>query len=502
MIRFSKTIQYILPNSITNIDMEEQIKLLEQQSRLLEPDSHQRQEWNEAVHSYADNFLEKIEEHKTYLAPTEKQETLPFGEEGKHIDALLVFLEAHTDKYGLNPAAPRHFGYIPGGGVMTTALGDYLAGITNRYAGIFFAGPGAVTIENQLIRWMCTMMGYPKEALGNLTSGGSIANMTAIITARDHFALKAADYPKAVVYLTEHVHHCIQKALRLGGMAEAIIRYIPVDERFKMKSDELEKQIQEDIKKGLRPFVLVGNAGTTNTGTIDPLDELAALAEQYGLWYHVDAAYGGFFVLLENYKKLFKGIERSHSITIDPHKGLFLSYGSGALLVRDPRPLLQANHYTANYMQDASDYMAAPSPADLSPELTKHFRGLRMWITLHLFGLKPLKASMEEKILLCRYFYEKIQKQGFEVGPYPELSVMIFRYVPGNGEANTFNQKLVDYTRQDGRIFISTTTINGIYWLRMAVMNFRTHLGHIDDCLGVLEKGVRAVKKSMELTIR
>ena len=187
----------------------------------------------------------------------------------------------------------------------------------------------------------------------------------------------------------------------------------------------------------------------------------------------------------EEVKSKFQGIERADSITIDPHKGLFLPYGLGAVLIKDVEALKKSHLYQANYMQDAVGIEEEPSPADLSPELTKPFRGLRMWLPLKLFGLSPFKAAIDEKLLLCRYFYNEIQKiDGIEVGPFPDLSVAIWRFVPKVGDANEFNKKLAKAIQDDGRVFFSSTTLNGEVWMRIAVLSFRTHQKTID--LGIL----------------
>jgi glutamate/tyrosine decarboxylase-like PLP-dependent enzyme len=216
----------------------------------------------------------------------------------------------------------------------------------------------------------------------------------------------------------------------------------------------------------------------------------------------VDAAYGGFFLLadVENpdgttVKDSFKGIERSDSVAIDPHKGLFLSYGLGAVLIKDVQAQLNSHYYRASYMQDTLSATEEQNPADLSPELTKHWRGMRMWLPLQLYGIAPFKAALEEKILLCRYFYEAIQKLGFEVGPYPDLSVCTYRYVPrGQTDATAFNARLLERVQSDGRIFVSSTTVNGVYWLRIAILCFRTHLREVDMLLEVLQEGVRQLE--------
>lgn len=469
------------------------IKELELISKKLEPFAEDRAHWNKTVQRYADNFLDDFNQHTTFVVSEDLGKNIldfPITEDGKPIEAVLECLKENVDTPNLNPASGGHFGYIPGGGIFTTALGDYLAAVTNRYAGIFFACPGGVRMENMLLRWMCKMVNYPSTALGNLTSGGSIANLSAITTARDVKGIRARDIERCVIYMTQQLHHCVQKSLRIIGMRECIVRFIPMDDRYKMKPELLGQQIEEDQAAGLLPFMVFASAGTTDTGAIDPLEAIGKIAKAKKLWFHIDAAYGGFFMLSEKLKADFKGTELSDSIAIDPHKGLFLSYGIGAVLIKNTKALYQTHQYTANYMQDAFTLEEEPSPADLSPELTKHFRGLRMWISLQLLGVAPFRAALEEKVLLCRYFYKQVQKIGFEVGPYPDLSVVIFRYVPKSGDTNLFNENLVEQIMQDGRTFVSSTTIDNIYWIRFAVLSFRTHLVHVDLVLRLLKEMV------------
>jgi glutamate/tyrosine decarboxylase-like PLP-dependent enzyme len=469
----------------------DKITALEGDSRRLEPQRPQRLEWEEKVRDYAQQFLDEVNEKKAYVAGGDddsKLADLPIQDEGRPIDELIQLLSQSVDSYGINPASGGHLGYIPGGGIYPTALGDYLADIFNRYSGVFFATPGAVRMENLLIRWMNKLIGFPASALGNLTSGGSIANLIAIVAARDAKGIRPAVIEKSCIYLTEHIHHSLQKAIRIAGLATANLRYVGMDSRFRMDVEDLQNLIRQDVEAGLVPFLVIASSGTTDTGAVDPLDEIATICRQHNLWYHIDGAYGGFFILADEVKHLFKGIEKADSVTIDPHKGMFLSYGSGAVLIKDVAALQHSHHYEANYMQDALDNHVELSPADLSPELTKHFRGLRMWLPMQLFGLKPFKAAITEKIWLCRYFYLEIQKLGFEVGPEPDLSVCIYRYIPEQGDAETFNKALVKAVQQDGTVFISSTKIAGRFWLRLAVVSFRSHLSTIKQALSVLEK--------------
>ncbi|HVA98309.1 MAG TPA: aminotransferase class I/II-fold pyridoxal phosphate-dependent enzyme, partial [Bacteroidia bacterium] len=455
--------------------MKENIKRLEKTARLLEPNEKQRKNIRAKVVTYTEYFLNNIETIKAFETKHKKGVGLlnsPISEKPLNINKILDLVKKNVDTPALNPASGGHLGYIPGGGIYYAALGDYMADITNRYAGLFFTSPGAVRMENMLLKWMANLAGYPESAVGNLTSGGSIANLIAIVSAKKAHQIKSKNIEKTVVYLSEHAHHCIEKALRIAGLEECVKRFIPLDKNFRITPSALEKLISEDRKKGLQPWLVIASAGTTDVGAVDPLDEISKIAKKNKLWYHIDAAYGGFFLLTKNGKEKLKGIEKSDSLVMDPHKGLFLPYGLGTVLVRNQKAIKDAHYYQANYMQDALDCVDEPSPADLSPELTKHFRGFRMWLPLKLLGTKPFVAALEEKLALANYFYKEIQKIGFEVGNAPDLSVVTYRYIPRKGNADAFNKALVEEVQKDGRVFISSTIINGNYTLRLAVLSF------------------------------
>jgi glutamate/tyrosine decarboxylase-like PLP-dependent enzyme len=347
-------------------------------------------------------------------------------------------------------------------------------------------------MENMLIAWMASIVGYPHDAAGNLTSGGSIANLMGIVTAREALQIKAKDIDRSAIYLTEHAHHSVDKAIRIAGLRESVIRYVPMDARFRMDAAALEQLIAEDARKGLHPWLVIAAAGTTDVGAVDPLPAIGDIARRHHCWYHVDGAYGAFFVLCEEGRKILEGIGTSDSLVMDPHKGLFLPYGSGAVLVKERQKLQDAHYYVANYMQDTIHSRDELSPADLSPELTKHFRGLRLWLSLKLAGIAPFRAGLEEKILLARYFYARLKEMpGFEVGPYPELSVVIFRYLPEKGDVTAFNERLVQEIHNDGRVFMSSSLIDGNFMIRLAVLAFRTHLETIELALTVLTEKVK-----------
>lgn len=479
--------------------MRDKIKALEDVSRQLDPNQQKRSNWNQQVQHYADNFIEGLDKANAYTIREDNGSGIyeqDITEDPTDLETLLKHTSQDIDAVGINPAASGHMGYIPGGGLYPSALGDYIAAVHNRYAGVFYAAPGAVRLEDMLVRWMCRLMDYPEHAIGHLTSGGSIANLVAIVTARESKHIKAEDISKAVIYLSEQAHHSIQKALRIAGLSEAQLRYIKLDEGLRLSLDDLEKTIKADKANGLTPFFINASLGTTNTGAIDPIDEIADIAKRHNTWFHVDAAYGGFFKLVDTLKTKFKGVNKADSITLDPHKTLFLPFGTGAVLLKDKTQVLKVFYYLADYMQDTADATEVMSPADISPELTKHFRGMRLWLPLKLFGLKPFRAALEEKLLLAQYFHKEIQKiAGFEVGPEPELSVAMFRYSTQKGDANEFNAKLIKAIQNDGRIFLSSTTINGVFWIRVAVVIFRTHLKQIDLLLEIIKEKIVELNK-------
>jgi aromatic-L-amino-acid decarboxylase len=476
-------------------DLLDRIRQLERAARPLDPGPARRRQLRNAVVASSERFLREIETLKAYDDAGAGLGLLgmPISEQGAPIETAIELLEQDVVRPGAATASGAHLAYISGGGIYHSALADYLAAVSNKYAGIFFTGPGPVRMENLLIRWVADLAGYPDSAGGNIASGGSLANLTAIATARDARGLKGADYASAVVYLTNQAHHCIEKALRIAGMGEVHIRQIPIDERFRMRPEILEQTIAEDRGRGLKPWLIVAAAGTTDTGAVDPLDALATIAERERCWFHVDAAYGGFFLLTGHGRSVLKGIERSDSVALDPHKSLFLPWGAGVVLVRDIRHLAESNSYTGHYLQDALREPGEISPADVSPELTKPFRALRLWLPLVLLGTKPFEAALDEKLLLARYFHQKVQALGFEVGPEPDLSITVFRWVPPGAtleQANEANQKIVDDFRRDGRIFLSSTLIDGRFTLRMAAVSFRTHRKTIDLTLRLLREQI------------
>lgn len=478
------------------------LRELERAARPLEPGATRRRQLRSAVVASAERFLRGIGTAKAYDAGDGGTGlgSLAIEEAGHTLEDVIGTWEESVVRPGGNPASPAHLAYIPGGAIYHGALGDYLAAVSNKYPGISFTGPGPVRMENMLIRWVAGLLGYPAGAGGNIASGGSMANLVAITAARDAHGLRGADFANVVVYLTTQAHHCIAKALRIAGLGEAHVRLVPVDGRYRMLPDALAATIASDRASGLRPWLVAATAGSTDTGAVDPLDAIADVARREGCWFHVDAAYGGFFLLTERGRALMKGIERSDSAVLDPHKSLFLPWGSGMVVVRDVNHLIAAHSFSGHYLQDAVRDPAEVSPADVSPELTKHFRAVRMWLPLMLLGVRPFRAALEEKLLLAEYFHRSIRTAGYEVGPPPGLSVVTYRLAPhglGIEETNVLNRMIVDGVRRDGRVFLSSTMLDGRFTLRMAALTFRTHRRSIDLALHVLREQADAALRRL-----
>lgn len=467
------------------------IQHLEKISRELDPNDEQRSSILKKTIAYLNQYLNELPKYPGYgYGSFEKLSSMQIEENAKPIEMILDVLKTEVDVNGISSASGRHLGFIPGGGLWASSVADMLGDVSNKYAGISFSSPGSVKIESQVIQWMTNIIGYPSNAFGNLTSGGSIANLIAIKAARDFYGINSTNVKNAVIYFGEQTHHSVYKALNITGLYEAVLRKISVSDQFRINTKELEQQMKEDEAAGLKPFLVIASAGTTDTGAVDPLNEIADICQKFKTWFHVDAAYGGFFILLDEMKEKLKGIERSHSVVLDPHKTLFLPFGSGAVLVKDKNLLLASNSSKASYLAD-TEGVNDINPSDTGIELTRPNRGLRMWLPLQLHGVAPFKACLKEKLVLSNYFYEEIQKLGFETGPQPDLTVSIFRYP--NDNDNHINQQLINAIHADGRVFLSSTTIKNKLWLRCAVVSHRTHLPEIDLTLQMIKENIQKI---------
>ena len=459
----------------------------------LEPNSTDRQQLAAHALDHALAYWDQVEEAPSNRPWSEvfSQRLEPeFAEQGRDPAAVLDYVADCIDAPGFATTSPRFMAYIPGGALFHSALGDLIAAASNKYSGFASASPGAVRIENACATWLASIIGFPAEAAGTLTSGGSVANLTAIVTARE---ARDPDGGGAV-YVTRFAHYCIDKALHIAGRSRSPKRMIATDENHRMSLDALGQALEEDRRNGVRPWLVVASAGTVDTGAIDPLPEIAELCRRYGAWLHVDGAYGGLFALCDEGRALLKGIDQADSVALDPHKTLFLPYGTGAVVVRDGKLLQDAFSASGEYIRPLGESEVGPSPAELSPELTRHFRALRLWLPVQMAGVAAFRAAQAEKLALARYFHARLsQIEGFDPGPPPDLSVVAFRYLPKNGDVDDFNERLMRHIQEEGRVMLSGTRIDGSYRLRCAILCFRTHVEHVDDCLDTIVRGVAAI---------
>src|SRR5512146_3352395 len=298
------------------------IRKLERAAAPLEPDSERRRVLREAVAAHAEAFLRRLPGASAFesnAGPAAELARHRPAEDPAALDELLQLFRRSVEDTGLKASSPGHLAYIPGGGLYASALGDYLAAVTDEYAGVRFAGPGAVEMENLLLRWMAELVSYPASAQGNLASGGSIANLIAVVTAREAHVLRCADIPKAVVYLTAQAHHSLEKALRIAGLGECVLHRVATDACHRMVPAALQQAITDDRAAGLRPWLVLATAGSTDVGAIDPLEAIGRITAAEELWYHVDAAYGGFFLLCPEVRERLRGLELSDSLVMAPH---------------------------------------------------------------------------------------------------------------------------------------------------------------------------------------
>lgn len=414
-------------------------------------------------------------------------------EKGTDFKSLLDFFMKEIIPISINAPHPAYMGYIPGGGLYPSAIADFLGAATNRFTGEWFAAPAAARLEANVLEWFCQWMGYPESARGILTSGGSLANFSAVVTARKH--LLGDDISRGIIYASNQTHHCVMKVAILAGIPERNIRLLDVDKNFRAIPDQFERAIKADLKKGMKPFFLVASAGTTNTGAVDPFPELADLAEKYGLWFHIDAAYGGFFNLCEEGKKILAGIWRSDSIVLDPHKSLFVPYGTGSLMVKDGELLRRAHMVTADYLQDLTTAEGEVNASEHSPELSRPFRGLRVWLPLKLFGVKAFRENIAEKLHLTKWMYKRfLEEPGFECMSIPDLSVITFRYNPKKGNVDLFNRQLQEKIIKSKKLFLSSTLLNGEFVIRVCILSFRTHQSEVEEAFEIIKTAAQELE--------
>jgi len=461
----------------------------------LEPDRAQMRAIGEAALDFVIDFIERLPGSPAVDlegALERAREMLePAPAEGSSFGSLLDNVKAGAGK-AFNTTGPGYLAYIPGGGLFAAAVADFLATTINRYTNLWNPSPVLVAMEVDVVRWLCDMFDYPTEARGILTSGGSMSNFSAIVTARA--SRLGEDFMNGRIYVTAQTHQSVAKAAGLAGFPARAVRTIPVTPELRMDLDELARAVKEDRSAGLAPLCVVASAGTTNTGAVDPIERIADLCASEGLWLHVDGAYGGFFQLTERGRSRFRGIDRADSITLDPHKAMFLPYGTGALLVRDGALLRAAHAAGGDYLQDLAPEGDLPNFTEYSPELSRDFRGLRVWLPVKLHGLSAFREALDEKLDLTWLLYGALSETpGFDVPWEPEVTVVAFRYRPAAGDIDEFNARLLDRINASKRVFLSSTRLDGAFWIRACIVSHRTHRDRIEEAIEIIRNAAVAL---------
>ncbi|HEX2295700.1 MAG TPA: aminotransferase class I/II-fold pyridoxal phosphate-dependent enzyme [Actinomycetota bacterium] len=402
------------------------------------------------------------------------EEPVAFGE--------LLDVIARAAAKAFDTAGPGYLAYIPGGGLYSAAIADLIACVTNRFVNLAAPAPALVRLEANVTRWLCDLFGFPAEAQGVLTSGGSMANFSAVVTART--VCLPEDFLAGTIYVSEHVHHSIAKSARLAGFPAGALRTVRTDASLRLDVGDLQEQVRRDRDEGRRPFLVVGSAGTVNTGAVDPLDDIARLADEEGLWFHVDGAYGGFFQMTERGRSRFRGIERADSVTLDPHKGLFLPYGTGSLIVRRGGDLLAAHRGGASYLPAQAEG-DLPDFADYTPELSRDYRGLRVWVPLHLHGVGAFRRALDEKLDLAAKVHDAlVDVDDLDVPWAPQLSIVAFKSRRGNEATD----RILHEVNASKRVYLSGTQLGGEHYLRVAILSHRTDEARIDEAIEIVAK--------------
>jgi aromatic-L-amino-acid decarboxylase len=451
----------------------------------LEPDRQHREETAAEVLAYLQDWFDRAGDMMGSgidPAPEELDRfRLPPGEEGRSLTSILADLE-QAGQSGIYHPSGGHMSYIPNAGMFTAALADFLAAGLNRYTGVSTAAPGLTAIEHGVVDWLCSIFGLGPESGGLLLSGGSMANFTGIVTAR--VAMLGDEFTNGALYVTPHTHHSAAKAARLAGFRTDQIVAVAVDEQLRMDVDALRERIAADRADGREPFLVVASAGTTDTGTVDPLGPIADLVKMEEMWLHVDAAYGGFFQLTERGRRVLSGLERADSMALDPHKGLSIPFGVGALLARDEAALVDAHQGRGAYLRDEDSYLGVRDIASLGPELSRPFRGLSVWLPLQLHGVAPFRDALDSSLDVAEYAYERLTGvQGIETPWRPDLSIVAFRF-----EDDELGRAAWEAVNADRHAHLSPTIIDDRFVLRFAILNRRTTVDHVDHAIDIIEK--------------
>ena len=457
------------------------------------------------VSEYIATISERPVRAENYAGKTTEAIETELSAEGLPLEQLLAECRTLFDLSRHN-GHPRFFGYVASPSTPIGAYGDLIASALNANITCWRSGPAGTELERMVVRWLGALIGYDQQANGLLTSGGSMANMIALLIAsRRHAGANTSRQgfwnagPPMTIYASEEVHMSIAKAADILGIGRDQVRVIACDERQRMRVDVLRQTIETDLGEGFRPFCVVGSAGTVNTGVVDPLAEIADVAADFQLWFHVDGAYGAPGVLDERKKHLFAGLERADSVSLDPHKWLYVPVDAGCLLFRDSAAAKAAfSTEEADYIK-THGYVDEEAFAfwDYGVELSRRFRALKVWLTLQYYGTRRLAEAISEDNSLAAYLGKLVSEAGdFELLAPVELSICCFRYVPEGGESeaelNKINEQIMGLVQKGGRAYVSNATVNGRFALRACITNFRTTKADIEETIAAVRDAGRS----------
>jgi glutamate/tyrosine decarboxylase-like PLP-dependent enzyme len=454
-----------------------------------------REEMRELAHHTVDFLLDWFDEPDAppvrRATPAEMLERLsgPAPDEPQPFDELLAQLGRDVLPFMSRVGHPAFFAFVPGNGTWPGALADFIASACNIFAGSWMEAAGPSQLELEVLGWFKDWIGYPHEAAGVLVTGGSAANLGALACAREAIAAGPGD--RLVIYVADQAHSSIARAARILGMGADQVRVLPVDESFRLSAKTIAEAMDADAAAGRRPFALVANAGATNTGAIDRLGELATLCRERGVWLHADAAYGGFAVLTQRGKAELAGLELADSITLDPHKWLYQPFECGCLLVRDGRRLHDAFAILPDYLRDARTRHEEVNFSELSLQLTRTSRALKIWLSLHAFGLDAFRRTIDRTLDLAAVARERIARSSaFELMAPPSLGVVCFRRLFPNADEDkldALNAGLVGALEESGIGLVSSTRLRGRYAIRLCVLNHSSTEEDVERVLAFLE---------------
>ncbi|GMV03878.1 MAG: L-2,4-diaminobutyrate decarboxylase [Gemmatimonadota bacterium] len=382
---------------------------------------------------------------------------------------------------------PRFFAFVPSSPTWPGVVADLLGAGFNTFQGTWLGSGGPSQLELVVLDWFREWVGYPEGAGGLFTSGGSAASLDALVAARERAG--APDRP--AVFMSDQSHSALERAARIVGVRPEGVVKVASDDAFRIRMDELERAVADARGRGFTPVAVCANAGATNTGAVDPLDAMADFCAREGIWLHVDGAYGGFAVLAEEGRSLFRGLERADSVTLDAHKWLFQPFEAGCLLVRDVRALESAFGVHPEYLQDTRLGMEHVNFADRGLQLTRSFRALKVWMSIQTFGLAAFRRSVARGMDFARRAGELVRASPrLELLSPPSLGVVCFRANPGgmdDGALEAFNEAIQNRVIRGGTAMMSSTRLKGTYALRLCIMAHNTRWSDVEETLRAIE---------------